>query len=352
MKKINVYIKNGRLEKGLKTRELAQMMQIDQALISKFENGNRMPTRNQVMQLSDILDLDVEEMLVLWTKEKILKEINPYDLIDQKAISMVQEEIAAYGFADKLPLNPSLQKILNEIDDYKEKIDALRHLDSFRIAETLELEYTYESNKIEGNTLTLQETNLVVHKGLTISGKSMQEHLEAINHIEAIDYIKDLATKKIEISEREILAIHHLILMKIDSSYAGKYRNVSVVITGSTHLPPQPYLVPKQMEDLLLWYIENKNKLHPVVLAAEMHLRLVTIHPFIDGNGRTSRLLMNLIMIKHGYPIANIKGDDENRMKYYSALEKSQTKNDDSDFLLFVANTALESIKRFHFILS
>lgn len=103
---------------------------------------------------------------------------------------------------------------------------------------------------------------------------------------------------------------------------------VQVYIKGSKHIPPQPYMVQKEMEDYFIWYEKNKTRLHPLVLAAEMHEKLVSIHPFIDGNGRTARLIMNLILLKTGYVIANIKGDAENRLKYYESLEKAQAEGD------------------------
>jgi Fic family protein len=128
---------------------------------------------------------------------------------------------------------------------------------------------------------------------------------------------------------------------------AGRYRKVQVMIQGSSHMPPQPFLVAKEMEDFFIWYETNKSTLHPIALAAEMHERLVTIHPFIDGNGRTSRLVMNLVLLQHGYIIANIKGDYENRMHYYQTLETAQTKNNKEDFLLFIAQIEKESLQRY-----
>lgn len=186
-----------------------------------------------------------------------------------------------------------------ELDGLKYRLNAYRKNEHSKVTKALEIEYTYESNKIEGNTLTLQETALLVEKGLTIGGKTMVEHLEVINHTQAIDFIKDLAQSKKIITERDILQIHSLILQSIDKPNAGVYIKVPVIISGSKHKPPQPFLVPKQMEDLMLWYNENKDDLHPLQLSAEMHERLVTIHPFIDGNGRTSRLLMNLILLQN-----------------------------------------------------
>lgn len=150
----------------------------------------------------------------------------------------------------------------------------------------------------------------------------------------------------------EVLAIHNLILRGIDQANAGRYRHVQVMIKGSSHTPPAPYLVPKQMEELFIWYETNKRSLHPVVLAAEMHERLVTIYPFVNGNGRTSRLVMNQILHKHGYVIANIKGDTKSRMAYCNALEKVQTGGGKNDFIELVANYELEAIERYVTILS
>ncbi|MEY4963911.1 MAG: hypothetical protein RLZZ323_1230 [Bacteroidota bacterium] len=339
-------IKNAREKKGLKTRELAQLLGIDQALISKFEAGTRKPTKEQVAKIASILELDYETLMVAWLKEKILNEIGQ-DELALKALLVAEEEIryVAKNTAEKV--SKTLASILTQIDELKAKLDQYRQFDSYRISQALELEYTFESNRIEGNTMTLRETDLVINEGLTISGKSMREHLEAINHQEAIAFIKDLMNKNTSLIERDVLSIHNLILRGIHPEDAGRYRKVQVMIKGSTHMPPQPFLVAKEMEDYFIWYETNKNKLHPIVLAAEMHERLVTIHPFIDGNGRTSRLVMNLILLQHGYVIANIKGDYDNRMRYYQALETAQTKNDKEDFLLFVAQIEKESLERY-----
>ena len=339
-------LKTAREQQNIKTRELAQLLGIDQALISKFENGSRKPTRDQIAKLASVLDINYEELMIAWLKEKILYEIGTDDLA-LKAMLLAEEKIKYNISFVRKSLSKNLQTLLNEIDELKSKLDQFRQFDSFRIKQALELEYTFESNRIEGNTLTLRETDLVINEGLTIAGKSMREHLEAINHKDAIDYIKQLIDKSTSLIEREVLAIHNLILRGIHSEDAGKYRKVQVMIKGSSHMPPQPFLVAKEMEDYFIWYDENKSKMHPVILAAEMHERLVTIHPFIDGNGRTSRLIMNLILLQHGYVIANIKGDYDSRMKYYQALEIAQTSNNKEDFLIFIAQIEKESLERY-----
>ncbi len=344
-------LKNAREKKGLKTREVAQLLGIDQALISKFENGSRKPTKDQITKLASILDIDFETLMVIWLKERILYEIGDDDLA-LKAMSLAEEQIKYNVSFVRKSISKNLLNLLNEIDDLKKKLDTFREFDSFRIAQALELEYTFESNRIEGNTLTLRETDLVINEGLTISGKSMREHLEAINHVEAIGYIKQLMERNFPFNERELLSVHNLILRGIIPEDAGRYRRVQVMIKGSSHMPPQPFIVPKEMEDYFIWYNENKGKLHPVILAAEMHERLVTIHPFIDGNGRTSRLVMNLILLQNGYVIANIKGDYDSRMNYYQALETAQTLGNKEDFLLFIAQIEKECLERYLGIIS
>ena len=344
-------LKNAREQKNIKTRELAQLIGIDQALISKFENGSRKPTRDQVAKLAQVLEIDYETLMVLWLKERILYEIGE-DNLALRAMNMVSEAIENSYISRKSIISTNLKTILDEIDALKAALNKFRELDSFRIAQALELEYTFESNRIEGNTLTLRETDLVINEGLTISGKSMREHLEAINHVEAVAYIKQLIERNFSFNERELLSVHNLILRGIIPEDAGRYRKVQVMIKGSSHMPPQPFLVPKQMEDYFLWMEENKNKLHPVILAAEMHERLVTIHPFIDGNGRTSRLIMNLILLQNGYVIANIKGDYETRMKYYQSLETAQTSGNKEDFILLIAQIEKECMQRYLDIIS
>jgi Fic family protein len=248
--------------------------------------------------------------------------------------------------------------LIQVIDQLKAELDHYRHLDNYRIQQAFELEYTYESNRIEGNTLTLKETDLVINEGMTISGKPLKDHLEAINHRDALEYIKEIAQNKIDFSERVLLDIHNLILRGIDKDNAGAYRSVPVLIKGSTHQPPQPYLVPKQMEDLFAWYESQKDQLHPILLGAELHLQLLTIHPFIDGNGRTARLMLNLFLLRYGYPIAILKGDSQSRIAYYNALLPNYPRNFTATFTYFERElmdkfaVILSDLLLFSFILS
>jgi Fic family protein len=248
-------------------------------------------------------------------------------------------------------MNTELKALLQQIDDLKSRLQAIRPLPAEalnKIKASFEMEYTYESNRIEGNTLTLQETALVVSEGVTISGKSITEHLEAINHAQAIAFIKDIACSDIAVNERTIKEIHALILHGINKEQAGKYREVPVMIVGSRHTPPQPYLIMPQMEQFIIDYqsMQNQNE-HPVLIAAFLHDELVKIHPFIDGNGRTSRLLMNLYLISKGYAITALKGDNEARYAYYTALEQSHIDNNRKPFNFLVANAVKQAMERY-----
>jgi Fic family protein len=206
------------------------------------------------------------------------------------------------------------------------QLQALRPLPralAANLDEWFRVELTYTSNAIEGNTLTRAETAAVLEKGITVSGKSLRDHLEATNHAAAFDWIKGLAKKKSrQIDEKIILEIHRLILKSIDDENAGSYRRVSVRIAGSTVILPNPAKVPTLMTEFCRW-LGKKSKQHPAERAAEAHYRLVTIHPFVDGNGRTARLLMNLILMQSGYPLAIVRPED--RLAYIDALEQAQT---------------------------
>lgn len=215
----------------------------------------------------------------------------------------------------------------------KQRLDSLRPLPLELVKnldEWFKIELTYTSNAIEGNTLTRAETALVVEKGITVQGKSLKEHLEATNHAQALEYIKTLVNKKRkDLTLNDILEIHRIILNKIEKDNAGRFRTQHARITGSKTILPNPLKVPDLMEEFIEW-LREQNMEHPVKIAADAHFKLVSIHPFVDGNGRTSRLLMNLLAMQEGYPPAIIRKED--RLDYINSLEKGQTTNDFSDF--------------------
>lgn len=204
------------------------------------------------------------------------------------------------------------------------------------------VELTYTSNAIEGNTLTRRETALVVEKGITVGGKSLIEHLEATNHAQAIDWVEtQIKRPPTSLTENDILHIHNLILKGIDDPNAGHYRSVPVRISGSAVILPNPRKVPDLMQHFGEWLADDQN-LHPVELAAEAHYRLVTIHPFVDGNGRSARLLMNMILLMCGYPAAIIRKRD--RLAYIGALEKAQLGGSKEDYLKIISKAVDRSL--------
>lgn len=232
---------------------------------------------------------------------------------------------------------------LKRVDEKKQRLDELRPLPLELIKnldDWLKIDCTYNSNAIEGNTLSPSETALVVEKGLTIGGKTVVEHLEAINHAYALDYIKELAQQKHKLDNEVIKDIHSLILKKIDQKNAGVWRTVPVKIAGSDVQLSEPVQIKEDMKAFEKWLVSSAD--HPIVKAAQAHLKFVTVHPFIDGNGRTARLLMNLILLQNGYPIAVIANKD--RAAYITALEKAQKTGDASDFERLVCEAVDRSL--------
>ncbi|MDA3932332.1 MAG: Fic family protein [Tenericutes bacterium] len=225
----------------------------------------------------------------------------------------------------------------------KKKIDEYRPLSANAtrsLREKLIVEWTYNSNAIEGNTLTMSETKVVL-EGITIGGKSVTEHLEAINHKEAIEYLELLITERKYLTEWTLKNIHQLILKEIDDDNAGKYRSENVTISGATHIPPNHIIVSELMQKLFAEYEKEWNDYHPVIKACLLHGEFVKIHPFIDGNGRTARLILNFELMKYGYTPIVIKKD--RRAEYYEALDLAHTTSDYSKFIQLISEFLIES---------
>lgn len=218
----------------------------------------------------------------------------------------------------------SKESVLSRIDQKKKELDGRRPLTEGEVARLNEefiVEYTYNSNAIEGNTLTLRETDLVL-RGLTIDKKPLKDHMEAVGHKEAFEYVSELVKENVPISESVIKQIHFLVLAdKKDDR--GVYRRVPVRIMGAQHDPVQPYLIEPKMEQLLRDFAESSE--HIVTKLARFHIEFEGIHPFIDGNGRTGRLLVNLELMKAGYPPIDIKFTD--RITYYNAFDEYYVKH-------------------------
>jgi len=242
-----------------------------------------------------------------------------------------------------------IKEKLKKIDELKAEIDKLGPLDSAQVKnidEWYTVELTYTSNALEGNTLTRLETAQVIEKNISVEGKTINELIEARNHASALEYIRMLVKNKPKgqpVTLSDILDIHARLLARIDDANAGKLRTVPVRIAGSTSVMPNPVKVPELMDDFIVWL--NENHTHPAEKAIEAHYRLVTIHPFTDGNGRTARLLMNLILIREGYrPLIIPK---ESRHDYIASLENRQTKGEENDYIEFMLAKLSDSMEEY-----
>lgn len=339
-------LKNGREQKGLKTRELAQLMGIDQALVSKFENGSRKPTKEQVIKLASILEIDYETIMITWLKEKIIHELGDEKLA-LEALIEAQEEIKKLRNNSLNSISKPLQKLLDEIDLLKAKLDTFRQFESNKVIQLLDLEFTFDNNRLEGNTLTFQETDLVINKGLTIAGKTMKEHLEVINHVEAITYVRSLVEINSALTEKELLSIHHLLARGIQLDDVGKYRKTEIKMETNAISVCHPDQLMKEMDLFFNWYDSHKNTIHPVILAAETHLKLYRIQPFGTSNGKTARLVQSFILLQHGYVNVNSKGDNQNETIYEKLLFQAISTDNKEAFISFIAQTEKECLERY-----
>ena len=241
------------------------------------------------------------------------------------------------------------QKTIKLLDEKLNILNRLRPINKTllkKIKENFQIEMTYNSNAIEGNTLTEKETFWVINEGLTIKGKPLKDHLEAKNHKEALDFLYELIdkNKKNTISEYLIKQIHTLVVKDADDKIAGVYRTCNVFISGSNHIPPPGFEVPQKMEELIKWIKKEKDNYHAVELSALLHHKLAFVHPFWDGNGRAARIIMNILIMNAGYPMAIILKND--RKRYYRVLTEAD-KGDCSNLCEFIAQAIIRSLNKY-----
>ena len=233
----------------------------------------------------------------------------------------------------------NLQKKYAKADDNNRKLSTYRPLppETMKsLREYYRVGLTYTSNALEGNSLTESETKVVIEDGLTIEGKPLRDHYEAVGHAKAYDYIYNI-TEKEGLAEEDILSLHRLFYQQINAENAGHYRTVKVYISGSRYAVAAVSKIPAEMRKLVKWYNENEKRLHPIELAAMLHQRFVFIHPFVDGNGRVARLLMNLALLRNGYTIAIIPAIL--RHEYIYSLETAHTRPE--VFVDFIADRVI-----------
>lgn len=240
---------------------------------------------------------------------------------------------------------PTLQELLLKADSYKEKISATRPLEKEEIKsldDYFRIGFTYSSNALEGNTLTISETKILLEDGITVGGRPLKDCYEAIGHGAAYDFILELARQQdMNITEDTIKKLHRLFYQKVDADQAGQYRSIQVYISGTEYIPPAPDAVPLSMKHLVDQIRSSRSILHPIELAAMAHKQLVDIHPFIDGNGRAARLLMNLLLVNTGYGVVSIPPIWRN--DYINALSASRRQQDMEPFCKLIAECVIET---------
>ena len=233
---------------------------------------------------------------------------------------------------------------INRLTELKDELNLYRPLDPITInsiIDDLKLKYTYNSTALEGNTLSIYETKAVIEDGITIGGKTVREHLEVINHDVAVQKLIVDVQNNVKLDLKLILDYHEIILKGINEDWAGRYRNQQVLISGAKHIPVNPQKVYDEM-NLFILKSDQSSTLHPVERAALIHVELVRIRPFVGGNGRTARLIMNLELMKSGYPIVVVEVEDKAR--YCSLLDSGHVNGDYRGFVAFIAEKAEKSL--------
>lgn len=312
-----------RKSQKLTQEELSKRLGIPRSNIARFERGEQNVT----------IDFLIKVAVALGKEPDFILKSNGYMAFDKINGGQLMEPTA----------------LLKRIDKYKAVIDTRRPLTKEEIKQLddyFRIGLTYTSNALEGNTLTISETKVIIEDGITVGGKPLKDCYEATGHAKAYDFMLSAArAENLIFSEEMVLSLHRLFYSSLDTENAGKYRNYQVFITGTEYLPPEASEVASLMKALIVELNEKSKKLHPIMLAAFAHRLLVDIHPFTDGNGRTARLLMNLILVNKGYQIVSIP--PILRMEYIGALQAAQKSKNPSDkaFFQLIAECEIEAQK-------
>ncbi len=318
-----------RKRRGLSQEDVASIMGVLRSNLSRFESGEQNPT----------LDFLIKYAVALGMEPDMVLKGSP-----EGAAAPVKRQQAK-----KKNINMSYKALLEKTDFYRDEINKKRPLSAAEIRELdnyFKIGMTYASNAIEGNTLTLSETKIIIEDDITVGGKPLRYCYEATGHARAYDYMISVARGgAFDITEEVILKLHKLFYSGIDSEYAGRYRDIQVFITGTEYLPPTSEDVPNMMMEFVEKLKKCKETMHPIEYAVYAHRRLVDIHPFVDGNGRTARLLMNLILVNRGYVAVSIS--PVLRFEYMQALQAAQKKSKPSDeaFVRLIAECEIEAQK-------
>jgi transcriptional regulator with XRE-family HTH domain len=296
-------LKTAREQKNIKTRELARLLHIDQALISKFENGNRMPTKEQVYKLAEALDIDYETLLTSWLKEKVLEQVATFDC-GPKALKMALDELKSHKSLNNTHLS-SLESLIKNITLLKTQINRKQNSEYFYPNKNEEVIFIFHVLQWNQHSFTMDEIEKYTQRKTQISGKSMKEHLEVNNAKEVLRYLHLLIDQKFDLNESEILTIHQLLLKNINSNEGGTYRKTPLISSHFNIQSASSNEIESEVNELFEWYEKQKSSIHPIELATSMYLKFLAIQPFSESNEKMALLIFTFILWKNGFGLIN-----------------------------------------------
>jgi transcriptional regulator with XRE-family HTH domain len=292
-------LKTAREQKNIKTRELARLLHIDQALISKFENGNRMPTKEQVFKLAEALNIDYQTLLTSWLKEKVLEQIATFDC-GPKALKMALDELKSH----KSSLNihsSTIESLIKDITLLKTQIKRKQNSEQFHPTKKDDVYCIFHVLQWNQHSFTMDEIEKYTQTKTQISGKSMKEHLEVNNAKEVLRYLHLLIDQKFDLNESEILTIHQLLLKNINSNEGGIYRKTPLFSSHFNIQSASSNEIESEVNELFEWYEKQKSSIHPIELATSMYLKFLAIQPFSESNEKIASLIFTFILWKKSY---------------------------------------------------
>lgn len=333
-------------------RDVSAITGIDPALISKMEGGGRLPTEKQMGVLAELYQLNTRKLKTYWLAEKIFQRLEEEgNALEVLTIVRNRIEKAQKDQTVRIPgLTPEIKEKLAKVDFIKQLLQKRPPLEK-EVADKRDIEFitefVHESNRLAASPLSPQETKTILNKGGVAAGKSLSDHLAVVNHYDAVLYLQRLIVEEKSINPASLLELHAILFRGIDRNEAGKYRRETISHKDRLYQPPPPQQIEDLIEGYFNYYHQQRSKLHPILLAAIMHQRLIGIHPFRKGNGRIARLIMNFILLRRGYTIISIKGDSFSKQVYERALEKMHVSSEEDSFFHLIADAAADSLRNY-----
>jgi len=330
-------LKTAREQKKIKTRELAKQLAIDQALISKFENGNRMPTREQISKLAAALDIDYETLLTSWLKEKILEQIVPYDC-GEKALKMALDDLKSQKSSPGLVPKDSIEFLLQSIEALKNQMHSEKEAHHISSPKKDEFQAIFKLLQWSSHSFSLKDIEEFLEKKAHVHGKSMKEHLEVSNSREAFRYLQLLSNQGFDLNESEIVTLHQILHKNLGNDMAGSFRTTAVLNTMFQIKVGGNEDVKQLISGLIRWYKEHKSSSSPLELASSLFLKFIWIHPFTESNEKIAVFLFAFVLFRSGYGwhILELSTEFIQRVEY--TFEKQDTTAFYIHILLHVKN--------------